>query len=158
IQTARKLNLQPISEINPNRHLFYVYVLQTDNRSDAFKEAARIRKATPFLDTWVYSGKLGQESELQVVMKPETKQEQPVVSVETSPETKPMVETPAETTSTTATEVVTEKPQGPVADLADGSKNFYFKIEDAIDHKQLTGDIDLIEVARARRLASYSGN
>ena len=46
-------------EMNPNRNLYYVYVLTTDDRKFAFAEALKLRTDTKYFDTWVYSGPLG---------------------------------------------------------------------------------------------------
>lgn len=46
-------------EMNPNRNLYYVYVLTTDDRELAIAEAVRLRAETKYFDTWVYSGALG---------------------------------------------------------------------------------------------------
>jgi len=46
-------------EMNPNRNLYYVYVLTTDNREYAVAEALKLRTETKYFDTWVYSGVLG---------------------------------------------------------------------------------------------------
>ena len=77
VEYVKKLNFNPITEINTNRNLYYVYVLRTDNKKSAFMEAnkirvlhsddlkaaffevSKIRKETPFYDTWVYTGVLG---------------------------------------------------------------------------------------------------
>jgi outer membrane protein OmpA-like peptidoglycan-associated protein len=160
ILSAKKLSLQPMSAINPNRHLFYVYVLQTSDRGEAFLEAARIRKATPFLDTWVYSGKLGDDVPViqhQEEQQPVTEQVPNSISTETATPSESNSANSLQPVETEASSVV-QNISEPVANLTEGSKNFYFKIEDGIDHKQLTGDIDLIDVVRARRMASYSGN
>src|SRR5277367_4394209 len=52
VETAKKLKYNAELAINPNRHLFYVYVLKTSDARMAFSEADKIRKATPFFDTW----------------------------------------------------------------------------------------------------------
>lgn len=46
-------------EMNPNRNLYYVYVLSTPDRAYAIAEAVRLRAETKYFDTWVYSGPLG---------------------------------------------------------------------------------------------------
>ncbi len=48
-------------EINPNRNLFYVYVMTTADRGLAFREALKLRMETKYFDTWVYSGVLGKD-------------------------------------------------------------------------------------------------
>ena len=46
-------------EMNPNRNLYYVYVLSTDDRDFAIAEAVKLRADTKYFDTWVYCGALG---------------------------------------------------------------------------------------------------
>jgi hypothetical protein len=57
---ANKNNFPAKFEINPNRNLYYVYVLSTDDRPFAFAEALKLRTDTKYFDTWVYSGILGE--------------------------------------------------------------------------------------------------
>ena len=56
---AKQKNFPAKFEMNPNRNLFYVYVLTTDDREYAFAEALKLRTETKYWDTWVYSGGLG---------------------------------------------------------------------------------------------------
>ncbi len=50
-------------EINPARQLYYVYMLRTDNRVQAFAEARKLRKESKYSDTWVFYGTLGEVNE-----------------------------------------------------------------------------------------------
>lgn len=47
-------------EMNPNRNLYYVFVLTTDDREYAMSEALKLRTETKYFDTWVFSGPLGE--------------------------------------------------------------------------------------------------
>lgn len=60
---ARMKNPDAKFEINPLRKLYYVHVLNTDNRVQAFAEARRLRKESKYWDTWVYYGVLGENTE-----------------------------------------------------------------------------------------------
>lgn len=53
------LSLDARFEMNPNRNLYYVYVLSTNDREAAISEARRLRSESELSDTWVYSGALG---------------------------------------------------------------------------------------------------
>src|SRR6478609_620306 len=55
---ASKLHLDAKYEMNQNRNLYYVYVLSTNDRQQAIEEALRLRKESPYNDTWVYHGNL----------------------------------------------------------------------------------------------------
>lgn len=58
---ANKKNKLPAKfEMNPNRNLFYVFVMTTPDREVAFAEALKLRTGTRYFDTWVYSGTLGE--------------------------------------------------------------------------------------------------
>src|SRR5690348_6047346 len=59
---ANKNDFPAKFEINPNRNLFYVYVLSTADRQFAFEEARKLRTDTKYFDTWVYNGVLGAEA------------------------------------------------------------------------------------------------
>ncbi|MEX2235576.1 MAG: hypothetical protein WD824_25680, partial [Cyclobacteriaceae bacterium] len=56
---ANKNSFPAKFEMNPNRNLYYVYVITTDDRKFAFAEALKLRTDTKYFDTWVYSGPLG---------------------------------------------------------------------------------------------------
>jgi hypothetical protein len=56
IKKAKESRIDAISAFNPNRKMYYVYSLRTEDRPKAFDEAERIRKDTPFWDTWVFGG------------------------------------------------------------------------------------------------------
>jgi outer membrane protein OmpA-like peptidoglycan-associated protein len=57
---ANRLNFPARFEMNPNRNLYYVYVLTTDDREYAFSEALKLRFDTKYFDTWVFCGLLGE--------------------------------------------------------------------------------------------------
>ena len=50
---ATEHSYQAKFEINPNRNLFYVYIMTTDNRILAFQEALKLRKETKYLASTV---------------------------------------------------------------------------------------------------------
>ncbi|MFZ6012139.1 MAG: OmpA family protein [Bacteroidota bacterium] len=56
---ASRQHLNAKFEMNPNRNLYYVYVLHTDDHLEAVGEAIRLRNETDYEDTWVYHGLLG---------------------------------------------------------------------------------------------------
>jgi len=58
-EDANKHNFPARFEMNPNRSLYYVYVLTTTDRENALAEALKLRTDTKYFDTWVYSGVLG---------------------------------------------------------------------------------------------------
>jgi len=60
VEGAKSMRYEAQSEMNPARELYYVYVLKTDNRVQAFAEARKLRKESKYWDTWVFYGSLGQ--------------------------------------------------------------------------------------------------
>jgi outer membrane protein OmpA-like peptidoglycan-associated protein len=159
IEKAKKLNFSAESDINPTRQLYYVYVLHTPNKGQAFREANKIRKASPFADTWVFSGKLGATSSPGKDADPSNgKAIEKVVS-------KDEVTTPAEVIPTAVNPVISEvtestpeKSVAPVADAPEGSKNFFFRIFSSVDQKELGGDVDEIDNERSKKVATFKGN
>lgn len=59
VKQSKKYKITPKSELNKIRGLYYVYVLQSGDRTEAMIEAERLRGDTPMKDTWVYKGTLG---------------------------------------------------------------------------------------------------
>jgi outer membrane protein OmpA-like peptidoglycan-associated protein len=149
-------------KFNPERNLFYVYVLETTDREKAISEANRIRIETPFLDTWVYQGSFT-KSDSESISKgvdinPVT--ENNITDVKTSDGTSSVNNTiidsnelmASTSTSSSSEESVALKP-----DDANG-KNFFFKLYRAIDNVEVNGDVDAIDSDRARKMATYKGN
>src|SRR5690242_5288437 len=59
---ASKINLDAKYEMNQSRHLYYVFVLTTHDKQTAIDEALRLRKDSPYNDTWVFHGNFGSTS------------------------------------------------------------------------------------------------
>lgn len=66
VENVKKLKFKAEFAINPARKLYYVYVLHTGNVVEAIAEARKIRTETPFNDTWVYKGLLGENNSGQI--------------------------------------------------------------------------------------------
>jgi outer membrane protein OmpA-like peptidoglycan-associated protein len=79
VKLSKKYKVEAKSELNKIRGLYYVYVLQTGNKTSAMIEAERLREETPMKDTWVYNGSLGDV--LVRVPEPEPVQTPPVEEV-----------------------------------------------------------------------------
>jgi outer membrane protein OmpA-like peptidoglycan-associated protein len=149
-------------KFNPERNLFYVYVLETADREKAISEANRIRIETPFLDTWVYQGSFT-KSDSESISKgvdinPVT--ENNITDVKTSDGTGSVNNTiidsnelmASTSTSSSSEESVALKP-----DDANG-KNFFFKLYRAVDNVEVAGDVNAIDSDRARKMGTYKGN
>lgn len=70
VNTSKQYRAGAKSELNKARGLFYVYVLETDDRELALREAARLRAETPMTDTWVHHGALAGEPEKAALPEP----------------------------------------------------------------------------------------
>lgn len=165
---SKKNHLEAKYEMNKGRNLYYVYVLSTNDKQQAIEEAIRLRKESPYNDTWVYNGWLGESS---VSMKgidinPETKQG--ISDVQSADSQNSITQTTdplvaATTTETTAVGIVETNSQAEVKpdsepDSEVAGKSFYFKILRADDKTQVEGDVNVIDAERSRRIGTYSGN
>jgi outer membrane protein OmpA-like peptidoglycan-associated protein len=148
-------------EINTNRNLYYVYVMTTDDHGVAIAEALRLRKESPYFDTWVYNGLLGVAGtnvkgtdinpESKHAIETVTKQDVAIVAVtttNTAPDT--------DTVLTDAAPIVEEKEPEILGD-AEG-KNFFFKIYRVEDNVQVEGDVTVTDAERSRKIGTYVGN
>jgi outer membrane protein OmpA-like peptidoglycan-associated protein len=168
--TAKQKNLSAEFSINPNRKLFYVYVLATPNQEAAFEEAKKLRLNPNFSDTWVYTGILGEE-EIQkgADTNPETGENISIVK----PSDSPLVLAPTSTTddvvaqdapTMVAPPIISSVPETTatttVEEMEPGSKKFLFKIYSATNQKEIQGDVDVMDLdkAKPKKMASYRGN
>lgn len=67
-QAASKFKLKTSVDLNAGKNLYYVFVMQTDEKEDAVIEAERVREISSYKDAWVFT---------KVV--PEVKKEEPVI-------------------------------------------------------------------------------
>lgn len=143
---ANKNNFSAQYAMNQARKLYYVYILKTESRRQAFAFMMKIRVETEYKDAWVFSGKLGVEAEEEVM-----KEEPPVVKeapveqpeepkIEEVPEEKPVVEEAPK-------EPVVEKPKG---------KPFMFRLVSS--GEEVLGEVHVLESPRATQYQSFNGN
>ena len=161
VENAKKANLKAVSEINVNRNLFYVYILQTANKRAAFDLANKIRTTTSFSDTWVYTGILGRESGGEDFNPQTEKSLEVVTAVDNTTDvvtSDAVSETPREELPTVVT--ATEEKSAPKVEepIIEGSKNFLFKIIRDNDQQELQGDVDVIDLDKTKKATSYKGN
>lgn len=163
----KDIKLNARFEINPNRNLYYVYVLSTNDRAEAITEAKRLRVESEFSDTWVFNGFLGK-------FKPTADQQQAPQGVDINPMTEQSIsgvssqdkETVTSEPAVSASIAVTEEPAATTtempepAKLDDGveGKSFLFKLYRGVDNAVVEGDVDAIDIDRTRKIASYKGN
>jgi outer membrane protein OmpA-like peptidoglycan-associated protein len=158
-----QLNLNASYELNPNRNLYYVYVLSTPDQEAAMRMATRLRTETRFKDAWVYHGLLG---------KPDQGEEPIVQGVDINPVTESNIETVQITDPTikqntslsdsasaqNTTMSLETKTANVLPDADNEGKNFIFKLYRAVDNKEISGTVDAIDVDRARKIGTYQAN
>lgn len=149
-------------EINPNRNLYYVYILKTKDRQEAIAEALRLQANSPYNDTWVYSGPLGSDRGIVKGSDINPVTEEAIESVK--PTDAPAMQANVTEEPVVATEKVEEmveeeaEMEKPLPANDDKQKNFFFKIYRADNSSQLEGNVDVIDVERSRKLGTYEGN
>lgn len=152
-------------EFNPNRNLYYVYVLDTKNREVALSEARRLRIESEFNDAWVYGSALGEEgpgidinpvTEMQLGAVQRDNTSSPVSSRATASLSSA---TPLDSEATIA--AAARRPAGEasreVEDAALGTR-FLFNVFRASDRESVDGDVDVIDTDRSRKVATYKAN
>ena len=158
-------------ELNANRNLYYVYVMDTEDREIALSEARRLRVESEFIDAWVYGGSLGEEgpgidinpvteAQLGSVGRNDSLLPNAAQNVESasSPALGPL---PASEKTASETETVGPQAEGQasrqVEDEALGTR-FIFNLFRASDRAAVEGDVDVIDTDRSRKMATYKGN
>lgn len=188
VENAKRLNFKAEFAINPSRKLFYVYVLHTEDKSLAIVEAMKIRTETPFNDTWVFKGLLGENvgRHFGTDVNPANEQNisQVVVSDQSQTETIPennqiIANTEKAIERVNATENKFDNNNNTVASSQNVPQDFSRNTNEnnstsvnetaagakafifkiaSLSGNELTGDIDIIDSDRLTKAASYDGN
>jgi hypothetical protein len=148
VEHARRLNFKAEFAMNPARKLYYVYVLRTINATEAIAEARKVRVETPFNDTWVFTGLLGEDGDQEkgTDVNPITEQSVPEVEA---------IDQPAEDHIEQSKPVELVIPK--VEEAALEGKGFIFKIT-TTSGEDLKGDVDVIDADRLVKTATYESN
>jgi outer membrane protein OmpA-like peptidoglycan-associated protein len=157
VRHASSLKLPASYALNTDKNLYYVYVLRTDDREKAVKEAQQIRWDASLADTWVYHGQiLDAETIPDAAVAPaltpvpsnvEEKESQSVVSAVASPERRP------------DSAAVNNEPIHASASIDEGEgKRFLFHVFRANDGEAVEGEVDAIDVVRSKKIGSYKSN
>ncbi len=146
---------------NEARGVYYVYVLDTENRKAAYSFGARIRKDTDYKDAWVFSGSLATleqnvEQGTEIVEQPKVTPNKPAVEEE-------VVETQEEALEEepVVAEQVTEQqvPQEEKEPAFDPNKSpYYFKLVSSSTGEEVSGQVYLFENEQANQYQTYRGN
>lgn len=163
-ENANKQGYAAQFEMNPKRKLFYVYVLRTEDRKAAISECIRLQKQSPYSDTWLYSGLLGENPQVVKINEAERKEaiEQLAITEVLEPSPKEGMEEKLDTVVKKAeeTEVMPQIKSEPVVKDPD-TKFFLFRITALVEGDTLAGDVDVYDadvVNRNRKSATYRGN
>ncbi|MBK7653207.1 MAG: OmpA family protein [Flammeovirgaceae bacterium] len=163
-ENANKQGYAAQFEMKPKRKLFYVYVLRTEDRKAAISECIRLQKQSPYSDTWLYSGLLGENPQVVKINEAERKEaiEQLAITEVLEPSPKEGMEDKLDTVVKKAeeTEVMPQIKSEPVVKDPD-TKFFLFRITALVEGDTLAGDVDVYDadvVNRNRKSATYRGN
>ncbi|HEU5292775.1 MAG TPA: OmpA family protein [Cyclobacteriaceae bacterium] len=164
---ASQLNMDAKYEMNQNRHLYYVYVLTTQDKQQAIDEALRLRKDSPYSDTWVFHGNFGSETIASNGSDINPATTENIAEVKTND---PFVSTPTNIEKTVAVgaasgaslvkaavndsnKVVEESPEVEIT-----GKAYFFKIFRSDDQVEVEGDVNVIDAERSRKIGTFAGN
>jgi outer membrane protein OmpA-like peptidoglycan-associated protein len=158
-------------QLNANRNLYYVYVLKTADKGQAFEQARQLREKSPYTDTWVYNGSLDMQSPVSkgTDVNPITHK-----AIEVKPEDTAVVVEQSAVASSALTPVTEPAPAIPLAPVeqiasqpgvvasidedAEGARSFVFRIYRKSNEKPVEGEVDVIDAESDKRKASYKGN
>lgn len=153
--------------MNRHRNLYYVYVMNTDDRAQAVSEAMRLRVETEFADAWVFGGSLEKQKAGDdfspenggLVQEVTTADERVMPARETAPEEQAPEASVAETKDAEAgVSVAVVEEVSSEEDEALNGKQFLFRLYRASDRMPVEGDVNVIDLDRARKMGTYKGN
>ncbi len=154
-------NFQAQYGIHAQRKLYYVFILNTEDRKKAFSFLLKIRVETMYKDAWVYMGKLGNETEDTFVQNKivpvieETPVEPVVIApiIEELPKRDSVVSQPVTLIdSSTVKQVVVEIPEKKPA-----GKPFLFKLVNSESGNEVKGEVHVVE-SKATQYQAVNGN
>ncbi len=151
-------NFQAQYAINSPRNLYYVFILNVSERSKAYSFLLKIREETTYKDAWLYTGKLGLETDVSIKESEPTlintgNSNNPAIS-ETVVEELPKNFSPAVVAVDSSTykkpveEYIEEKPIG---------KPFYFKLINSESRKEVLGEVHVME-SKSPQFQRFNGN
>ncbi|MCS6973651.1 MAG: OmpA family protein [Cyclobacteriaceae bacterium] len=163
---AAQHNLTARYEINPERNLYYVYVLLTDDRNEAIQTALRIRKDSPYNDTWVFKGILGAAvgNHGAEDINPLTQQttESIVISDVLSAQREHQnANTIEKVSSSPQNEVIASSsfvPSVTTENAAPDQRKMVFSLYRADNRDEINGDVLAIDMERSRKVGSFEAN
>lgn len=164
-ENANKQGYPAQFELNPKRKLFYVYVLHTEDRKAAVNECIRLQKQSPYSDTWMYSGLLGENPQVVKINEAERKEAMEQLAVaevlEASPKEGMEEKVEAEVKKEEEIVIAKEMKPEPAVVKDPDTKSFLFRITALVNGDTLAGDVDVFDadaVNKNRKSATYRGN
>ncbi len=163
---AAQHNLNARFEINPDRNLYYVYVLLTDDRKEAIQTALKLRTESPYNDTWVFKGMLGAitgnvsaedinpvtlraTESIAIADVPVTQENQPLSVAEINP----VAGLQQNELAASASQVGVYYPES-----APAQRQVVFSLFRADNRTPVDGDVLAIDVERSRKIGSFEAN
>ncbi|MFZ6012140.1 MAG: OmpA family protein [Bacteroidota bacterium] len=179
VETLNQNQFNAHYALNPARNLFYVYVLSSNSRPEAFAEAKRLQGASPAVDAWVFAGKLSegeggvtatgtktveQAKPVEKVTKVEQEpvvEDKPIVEEKTVVD-QPVVEQPADDNTVAAVDSTakTEADTKPVTEIKSTPEGrpLLFKLMSSVTGNVVEGTVHLQEAEKANQFRGYEGN
>ena len=152
---ARSRFFQSTYELNQSRDLFYVYVIKSTNKNEAFDQVRILQKEEAFKDSWVFNGTLGIATPLVVIATPVAIHAEPEpISADTASVIE-VKEEPKPTEPVIIEETSSAEPVKPKR-VAKG-KLFKFDIQTP-SGESLVGNVHHVDLRRGRDIASYSSS
>ncbi|HEU5290886.1 MAG TPA: OmpA family protein [Cyclobacteriaceae bacterium] len=157
---SRSRFFQSTYEFNPSRGLFYVYVIKTDVKKDAYDQVKVLQQEEAFRDSWVFHGSLGRNEPLVVAkVEPRVTEPEPVVSEPETALVDSAVSKPEDNLNSAEpiveaviTPPATEKPKRVVK-----GKLFKFDIQSPTG-EPVIGNVHHVDMRKGRDIASYSSS
>lgn len=175
---AVKSNFDAHFDVNPNRNLYYVFVMVTDDRPKAIAEATRLRKVTSYFDAWVYQGAIGDnhvigESGGNSDVNPlsgevievigETQAVYTASNEEASPPSPDVIRGTGSSDPAGMAVAAAERPTRRALSEAMtreelAGRNFIFEVTRGVDGASMDVEIEMIDPQRSRKIGSYRAN
>ena len=149
---ANKQGFNSQYAINPIRKLYYVYLLQTEDRKKAYAFVTKLKVETDYKDAWVYEGALGET--------PAEVQKQPVIEkpVIEEPVNEPIKEPVVIIEETKPVKIDSSTIVKPVVKKVAKGKFFVFRFLNTETGNDVRGELHLAESQRATQYQSFKAN
>ncbi len=153
---ANKMGFSSHYAINSSRKLYYVYLLQTEEKRKALAFLFKLRAESEFKEAWIFTGHLGEYPtaavdekrvvEIPVVQTPVVEKTEPVIKIEPVIETKPVVKTDS---SAIVKPIVKKVAKG---------KFFNFQFINKESGQPVRGELHFAESNKATQYQAYKAN